>query len=155
MVEESGTVVAVESGAVWVKTAQASTCGGCKAKQGCGMRWFSMRKPADQLRVLTDLQLSIGAPVRVGLAERALVQMAIQTYALPLLGVVIALLLSQAVAWSEGWSVLVALAGLGLGILSARWLSARQINDPRFQPVLLEAQVAGIVVLNDCSHKAE
>ena len=155
MVEESGTVVAVEAGAVWVKTAQASACGGCKAKQGCGMRWFSMRKPTDQLRVLTDLQLPLGSPVIVGLAEQALVRMAMQTYALPLLGAVVALLLSGATKWSEGWSVLATLVGLALGILSARWLSGRQINDPRFQPVLLQAQVAGLVVLDDCSHKAE
>ena len=80
MIEESGRVVALDDGAVWVETRRKSTCSGCSAKNGCGqglMDTLGVREQRGLIRALSDLQLQVGDSVIVGVREDVLLRGAV------------------------------------------------------------------------------
>ncbi len=141
MIEERGTVVAVEEGFVWLETQRRSSCGGCQASGSCGAATLAKLWPdrRNRARALSEPGLRPGDEVIVGLAEGALLRGALLVYLLPLALLLAGALLGQIVFAGAGEEPVVALGvvGLGLGFLAVRVLSRRLQCDTRFQPVVL------------------
>ena len=141
MIEECGTVVAVEEGHVWLETQRRSACGGCQASGGCGTATLAKLWPGqrNRVRAIAEPGLRPGDEVIVGLAEGALLRGALLVYLLPQVLLLAGALLGQTVFAGAGEEPVVALGivGLGLGFLLVRVLSRRLRHDSRFQPVVL------------------
>lgn len=144
MIEETVTIQETEQGIAWVETQRRSACDSCAVNKGCGTSVLSkvLGRKHTRVRVLNPLGALPGEQVVVGVQEQALVKGSLAVYIVPLAG-----LLSGAVAgavlgqWlqlaGEALSVLLGLAGLGLGFW---WLGSytRKIRqDERYQPVVL------------------
>lgn len=146
MIEETGRVVALEEGAVWVETLRKSTCSSCSANAGCGQGLMDKLGVGQQrgfVRVLSDLQLALDDVVVIGIREDLLLRSALLVYLLPVLGLLSAALLASSQGLAEGWVILCAMAGLAGCWLVVRWHCQRSENDPELQPVVLRAMLAG------------
>ena len=146
MIEESGRVVALEEGAVWVETLRKTTCSSCSANAGCGqglMDKLGVGRQRGFVRVLSDLQLSLDDVVVIGIREDLVLRMAVLVYLLPLLGLLAGALLASSLELSEGLVILSALTSLFLSWLVVRWHTRRTQDDPARQPVVLRAMLAG------------
>ncbi|CAM5196101.1 SoxR reducing system RseC family protein [Alishewanella longhuensis] len=123
MVEEIATVVANESAGVWLVTTPAGSCNSCNVSADCGTgivaKTFTPRQ--NRFFVQTPLNLLPGEQVQIGIAEQGLVLAAFMVYLLPLILMLAALLLVQAV-WqpSEFWLVFSALLAAASGFFFAR-----------------------------------
>ena len=114
MIEESGRVVALEDGAVWVETRRSSTCSACSANAGCGqglLDRLGVGQRRARVRALTDLRLAVGDGVTIGIREEQLLRSSLQVYLLPLLGLFAAALLAERWALGEPVVILAALGG--------------------------------------------
>ena len=140
MIIETGTVVALESDALWVETIQKTACEACVAQKGCGTRVLSkLTGKTNRIRVLTNrscADLKIGQDVSIGIPEDVIVKGSMLVYILPVLCAVIG-------AWLGGSSgdlvsIASALSGLLLGGLIVSLQSNKTRNDLRYQPVLLD-----------------
>lgn len=142
MIEEIGTVVALDRGEAWVQTIRQSTCGSCSARKGCGQKVLASISDgkANQVRVHNSLNAVIGQSVVIGIEESELLKASLRVYAIPLAGLV-AFALLGGVVWpdSEAATIGAGLLGLGLGFCLLLVLSRRDRNDDRFQPVMLKA----------------
>lgn len=151
MIEEQGRVVAVEPGAVWVETLRKSTCTACSANAACGqglMERLGVGRQRGYLRALSDLQLSVGDSVVIGVREDLLVRSSLLIYLFPLLGLLGAALVAESLGLAEPLIILAGLAGL-LGVwLLVRWRASRYADDPELQPVVLRALLAGGSAVN-------
>lgn len=146
MIEEQGRVVAVEPGAVWVETLRRSSCCGCAAKAGCGqgvLDKLGLGARRGHVRALSDLQLSVGDAVVIGVREDLLVRASLLVYLLPLVGLFAGALLAERLAVGEPLVILAAVAGLLLAWFGVRWRSVRTADDPALQPVVVRALLAG------------
>lgn len=139
MLEENGTVVAVEEGLVWVQTEIKTTCGQCHAKDNCGTgaiaKAFSPKPNviAAHSDLQADLQVKVGDSVVIGIDQHFIIRSAFYVYILPILGFMLFAGLSTLVLgeqgifagqglWSELISVLFSFFGGWLGYLLARHL---------------------------------
>ncbi|SFT48004.1 SoxR reducing system RseC family protein [Pseudomonas marincola] len=146
MIEETGRVIAVESGAVWVETLRKSTCSSCSAQAGCGqglMDKLGVDSRRGLVRALSDLQLNVGDSVVIGVREDLLVRGSLLVYLIPLLGLFAAALLAYAMSLSESLVILSGLFGLVASWFGVRWRSRRVSDDPALQPVVLRALLVG------------
>lgn len=149
MIEESGRVVALESGAVWVETLRKSTCSACSANAGCGqglMDKLGVRQRRGFVRALCDLQLSVGDQVVIGVREDLLLRAALWVYLLPLLGLLAGAGLGKSLSWGEPGSIFGGLIGLLLTWFIVGWRCRRSAADPALQPVVLRAMLVGPAV---------
>lgn len=146
MIEEQARVVAVELGAVWVETLRKSTCSSCSVKAGCGQGLLEQLGPGRRrgyIRALSDVHLSVGDAVIIGVREDLLVRGSLLVYLLPLVGLFAAAVLAEQVGLSEGWIVLSAIFGFVVACLGVRWRSQLTARDPELQPVVLRALLVG------------
>lgn len=139
MIEESGRVVALESGAVWVETLRRSGCGRCDEPGGCGNGALvrRAREKAGHVRALTDQQLAVGDEVLVGVPEQAMLRGTLLIYVLPVLSLVSGAVLGAALVPGDAGTALGLLAGLVAGFAAVRMLSSRAARDPAVQPVVI------------------
>ncbi len=151
MIEESGRVVAVESGAVWVETLRKSTCSGCSARSGCGqglLGELGLGPRRGHVRALSELSLSVGDAVIIGVREDLLVRGSLLVYLMPLLGLFAGALLTQSAGAAEPWVVLGGFAGMFLAWYGVRRRSVRTAHDPALQPVVVRrVQAAAIAAV--------
>jgi len=140
MIVETGTVVALESDALWVETIQKTACEACVAQKGCGTRVLSkLTGKTNRIRVLaTDScdDLRIGQDVSIAIPEDVIVKGSMLVYMLPVI-------CSVTGAWLGGSSgdiasIFGALTGLLLGGLIVSLQSKKTRNDLRYQPVLID-----------------
>jgi sigma-E factor negative regulatory protein RseC len=146
MIEESGRVVALDDGAVWVETRRKSTCSGCSAKNGCGqglMDTLGVREQRGLIRALSDLQLQVGDSVIVGVREDVLLRGAVLVYLLPLLMLMAAATLAAQFSAHEPLVILAGFGGFFVAWLFVRTRSRTVASDPNLQPVVLRAMLAG------------
>lgn len=145
MIEEQGRVVAVEPGAVWVETLRKSTCSSCSANAACGqglMERLGVGRQRGYLRALSQLQLSVGDAVVIGVREDLLVRSSLLVYLFPLLGLLVAALVAESLGLAEPLIILAGLAGLFGTWLLVRWRASLYADDPELQPVVLRALLA-------------
>ena len=144
MIVETGTVVALESDALWVETIQKTACEACVAQKGCGTRVLSkLTGKTNRIRVLAEQScdhLKIGQDVSIGIPEDVIVKGSMLVYILPDSCAV-------AGAWLGGSSgdaasIVGGLIGLLLGGLIVSLQSKKTRNDLRYQPVLLDGSGA-------------
>lgn len=142
MIEETGTVIALDGSHAWVETERRSTCGSCSAK-GCGTGVLSkvIGARAQRVRVENRVGARIGDTVVLGLREDALVRGSLAVYIVPLLAMFAGALAGELVlsgpGTSEFWTVLAGLAGLGAGLLWLRAFGRRAADNARYQAVAL------------------
>ena len=140
MITESGRVVAVDSGCLWVETMRTSTCGSCSAQKGCGHGLLNRVGAGrrNYLRVLPGelpiADFAVDDRVRIAIPERVLVVGAVVVYLVPLLALLVGTVLGSRLGAGDAGAVAGALVGLlaGLGLV---WLHGRiSRNDTEMQP---------------------
>jgi sigma-E factor negative regulatory protein RseC len=142
MIEESGRVVSLDEGAVWVAVARKITCASCSANAGCGQGLLDKLAISSQrghVRALADMQLAVGDTVVIGLREDALLRSALLVYLLPLLGLFAGALGAQKLGCDEPLSIAAGFVGFVVAGMFVRWRSRQCRNDSALQPVVLRA----------------
>lgn len=139
MIEEAAVVTAVDADGIWVEKDRSSTCGGCSANKVCGIAALSRALGRKRLRaiVFSDQAVSVGDQVVVGLEEAALLRGSMLIYGLPLLLLIAGALLGQLAGGHDAGALVGAAFGVGVSIISLRFLRQRMLRDPRFQPNVL------------------
>lgn len=138
MIEESGRVVAVESGAVWVETIRQSSCASCSAQKGCGHSVLAQAsRRHTHIRALTSTECEVGDGVVIGVPEDVVVTGSLVAYLLPLITLITATIVADALGAGDGVTALAGVAGLGAGFVLVYGHFLRHRRDPRYQPVVL------------------
>lgn len=87
MIEEMGTVIAVEDDGVWVETQIKTTCSSCQASESCPTstvaKAFSPK--ANHVKLQVPCSLVVGQQVKMGISELALLRASWMVYMVPLL----------------------------------------------------------------------
>jgi sigma-E factor negative regulatory protein RseC len=137
MIEEYAWVVEAAEGYAWVETRRRSACGSCSVGDACGTsviaKLFADRSQRFQVR--NDLGALPGERVVVGISDATLARASLTAYLFPLLLLMGAALLAQALGAGEGLSALVGLIGLGLGLALAGRSGTR--GRERYRPLML------------------
>ena len=146
MLTETGRVVAVEAGELWVETIRQSTCGSCAAEKGCGHGL--MNKVTDGKRAYVRVlpgspgieACSVDDRVRFSIPEEVILRGSFIAYLLPLLAMLGG---AAAATWffpgsQDAAAALGAMSGLAVGFAGVRWHALAHRDDPGYQPVLLE-----------------
>lgn len=97
MIEEIGTITAVDNDHIWVETEIKSTCGACAAKDNCGTGVVAKAfAPKKELLILRcSKRASVGQKVKLGIPENHLLSASALVYMLPLLVLLLSALSSQ------------------------------------------------------------
>jgi len=140
MMQEQAIVVEVNGQQVSVETDRQSSCGHCSAKNGCGSallgKFFDRNK--QHLIVETDLKLSVGDRILLGLDESALLRGSFIVYAVPLLMMLFLPIVINQFVISEIISILSAVVGFSIGIIYVKYFSVVARNGDNFSPVVLK-----------------
>ncbi|ANF26234.1 SoxR reducing system RseC family protein [Stutzerimonas stutzeri] len=148
MIEETGRVVALAPGAVWVETERSSTCSGCSVRSGCGQGLvdrLGIRERRGLILALCDLRLSVGDTVVVGIRESVLLHGAVLVYLFPLIMLFIFAVVASQLSAPEPYVMLAGLGGFLFAWLLVRKRSQQTSIDPALQPVVLRAALAAKV----------
>ncbi|HBM06663.1 transcriptional regulator [Pseudomonas sp. Choline-3u-10] len=145
MIEETGRVVALAPGAVWVEAERSSTCSGCSVRSGCGQGLvdrLGIRERRGLILALCDLRLSVGDTVVVGIRESVLLHGAVLVYLFPLIMLFIFAVIASQLSAPEPYVMLAGLGGFLVAWLLVRKRSQQTSIDPALQPVVLRAALA-------------
>jgi sigma-E factor negative regulatory protein RseC len=145
MIEEAGRVVALASGSVWVETSRNSTCSGCSVRGGCGQGLIDrlgIRERRGLILASSNLQLSVGDAVVVGIREGVLLRGALLVYLFPLIALLVSAVVAAELSAAEPYVILVGLAGFLVSWLIVRKRSQLTSTNPELQPVVLRATLA-------------
>ena len=113
MLEDQAIVTRVEGRQVYIKSMQGSACGHCLERQSCGTALYAKGLPHRELALISELNLSAGDRVVVGIEERHLLLASLLMYLLPLL---VMLLCTGLFEGSDQTTALIALSSLGAGL---------------------------------------
>ncbi len=144
MLTESGRVVAVEEGALWVETIRKSTCGSCVAEKGCGHGILNRIGDGKRsyVRVLANGEAAYGLAVDdqviIEIPEEVILRGSLVVYMWPLLGMLggAALAATAFVGQEDALAAVGAIGGFLVGVAMVRWHAWRHRNDRNLQPVL-------------------
>lgn len=144
MIEEQGVVIKQDGTSAWVEVSRKGTCSSCSLKAGCGQglsQSLDIYKQKKIIRVLCDLQLSIGDTVIIGVPEALLIESSIVAYFIPLLSFFCFAIAGYLYELSEPFIILLSGFGFVLGLLVVRWYGYKHKDSPSMQPVVLRAQL--------------
>ena len=138
MLEEIGTVVASQAGAILVVTQSRSACSHCSSS-GCGTSVVSKLFGVKSNRLLLDNRLGVqpGDRVVVGIPDDLLVRASLWAYLLPLIFMFVGPVLGGALGAGEAVQSLLALLGLAVGFTFVHWTTRSLSSQRRFKPQLL------------------
>jgi sigma-E factor negative regulatory protein RseC len=141
VIEETGTVVAVEGSYAWVERARASTCGSCSLKGGCGTSVLAqvLGRRTARVRAENAISARVGDRVVVGLAEAALLEGSLVMYLVPVLALLGGGLFGELMARRLALASADPLAAAGAvvaTVLALLWVRGR-IARERCRPVLM------------------
>jgi sigma-E factor negative regulatory protein RseC len=149
MMTETGTVIALEDGAVWVQTQRRGTCGACAARAGCGHALLAGAGGGEQIvRALrgkdTPTNIALHDEVRISLPERSFLRGVLYAYLLPIAATLLLALLAHewfvtpdlAQSTADLRVLAGAAVGLAAGLAGLRWFGARGAADPTLHPVV-------------------
>lgn len=144
MIEESAQITRVEGDSVWVEVNRHSACAACSAQAGCGQKRLIDWLPAKRVEVgvanPSNLILSSGQTVVLGLEEGALVRASLLVYLTPLAGLILTVLILNFLKFSETFQILGAMLGLIVGFVITRVVSVRRLALGDFTPRILRTQ---------------
>ena len=133
MVEQEGSVVSVESGFAYVDVQKRSSCSQCDKNQECGESILSSMFPVKKqvMKVKNTLDVRQGEQVTLGIEEGALVMLALLTYMVPLVFLVVGALIGGQLqpvfgVTGELGSILLGFLALLLGFGLVRWFVGNQ-----------------------------
>ena len=141
MIEEKASVVSVDGGRIWVQTQRKSVCGTCSARKGCGTasleQLFGKRRT--QMMVSSEIPVSAGDEVMLGIEEATLLRGSLLLYGLPLLFMLIGAVLAQSLVPSGGELPVIAgaISGLLLGLFLVAGHTQKLRFNPRYHPTIL------------------
>ncbi len=143
MLQETGTIVKIDTDALWVETLQKTACQSCSAQKGCGQQVLAKALTSSTvIRVLLDGKspgnFQLDQQVVIGIPDDVVVLGSLLIYLLPLVMLILFATLSFHLVPSDGIAAAGAIVGLVVGGLLVRWRSAATRHDPRLQPVLLD-----------------
>lgn len=151
MIEQNATVIQRQGEDALLEVPRQSSCGSCSSK-GCGTG--SLAKVFSQRPITMWVNNSIGAEVGeqvvIGISEQALVQGSVLTYILPLITLLLGGLTGDAIAGQTGaggnelFTVIGAIAGFALGLLSLKVFNQGVLDQGRFKPVILRRTTANV-----------
>ncbi|MFT0213148.1 SoxR reducing system RseC family protein [Pseudomonas sp. F1_0610] len=145
MIEEQAIVIKQEANSVWVEVTRSGTCTSCSLKAGCGQglaQTLNLHKQKNIIRVLCDLQLSIGDTVIIGIPENLLIQSSVVAYLMPLLAFFSFAIIGAFYELSEPFTIVLSGLGFVLGLLVVRWYGCRYKDNSSMQPIVLRAQLS-------------
>jgi sigma-E factor negative regulatory protein RseC len=149
MIEEMGTVVAVEGNHVWVETQVKTTCAGCKASDACPTSTIAkaFTPKANHVFLEVPCKLAIGQQVKIGISEKALLWASLMVYILPLLLMIVSATIFITIFPNthELLALLVASFAAFLGFWWASVFSKRPRNKHQFTPIFLGATVSSVI----------
>jgi len=151
MLTETGRVVAIEEGYLWIETVRQSVCGTCAAQKGCGHGLLNQvsdgRRSYLQVSTLgyASDAFSIDDHVRIGIPESTVLRGSTILYLLPLAAMLVgAVLGAQVPGAGDLEPSLGALAGFALGFGAVRLHALGASKNPALQPKLLgQAPIPG------------
>ncbi|MCL7944298.1 SoxR reducing system RseC family protein [Marinobacter sp. ATCH36] len=141
MITETGKVVAVSGGRVWVQTVRTSACQSCSARHGCGQRALASVSGgrANQVLVTNSLGARVGDEVTVAIEESALLGASLLVYALPLVLMVIGAVSGHQLSGGHDAAAMFgAAAGMAAGFLVARRVGSDPARD--YEPRLVNVR---------------
>lgn len=143
MIEEIGTVVAVEGNQAWIETAVKTTCSSCKASESCPTTTIAKAFSPKPEHILIDIpcKLVVGQQVKIGISESALINASLMIYILPIIALIVtsSLLIVFIPNFHE---LIILLIGCLSSFLCYWWVSAsskKPNNSSKFKPVFLGA----------------
>ena len=127
MMTERARVVGLDGDTAIVEVSVKSACGACEHGGGCGVSKLGtlVRPRPARWRMENRAGAGIGDEVWLALDDAALSTAAVFAYLPPLFGLLLGAALAEAQGVGDGGVVLAGLFGLGLGLLTARFLSNR------------------------------
>lgn len=140
MLRESGRVVAVEDGAVWVETVRSSLCGKCAARAGCGHGVLARAGGsrglirAIETPDVAAVQCAVDDEVDIDLPESVVLHASLLVYLMPLLAAMAGALAAE--SWGEAATVMGFVTGLSLGFWGVRYLPTWIGRPEQFEPRL-------------------
>lgn len=139
MIEESGRVVAVEEGAVWVESIRQTACQSCAARKGCGHSALAKigQQHKSHVKALNAFDLNVGDQVVIGVPEDVVMKGTLVAYLMPLVLMLVGAIAADSIVSSDLWVGLSGLFGLALGFLLVRFHFHAIAKDKRYQPVVL------------------
>ena len=135
MIEEEAYVAAVSDGQVWVEKNRKTACSGCSEACPSAVSSGFFTETQIRLCVLSDLPLSPGDKVLVGIAETALASGSFLIYLLPLVCLFAGALLGKSLSGSDLASAFGGLLGFCLCYAGLKF--ARLFDRQYYQPVIL------------------
>lgn len=127
MIEESAQVIGVDGGDALVAVSGAGGCNACAMRRACGVS--GMGEPGGErsriFRVANPIAAAEGDQVALKIEDSALPKAALLAYLLPLLGLLAGAALASASELGEVAVALGTVFGSAVGLVAARWLSAR------------------------------
>ena len=153
MIEESARVIAIDGNQLLLEAEIKTTCQSCSAKKGCGTGVLAehVGRKMTHFQVENTLDARVGDEVIVGLSEQAMLNGSLLVYLFPLLSMIIAALLADALlnpAWLSAWGLsgdlltaLAGLAGLVLAMLGVRNKFAGRRAQQQLTPVVLRKKL--------------
>ena len=138
MLEEQATVIEAGNGTLLIETMARSACGHC-ASNSCTTsvlaRMFGVRR--NRFRLPNTLGARAGDQVVVGVPDSVLVGASLLVYLLPLVSMLAAVTLADAVEAGALGQAAIALVGLGLGFVLVRFVVERGVSGRRYEMHLL------------------
>ncbi|MDD2893239.1 MAG: SoxR reducing system RseC family protein [Halothiobacillaceae bacterium] len=127
MMTERARVVALDGESAIVEVSIKSACGSCGHGTSCGITTLGklVRPRPARWRMENRAGAGVGDEVLLALDDAALSTAAVFAYLPPLFGLLLGAALAEVQGAGDGGVVLGSLAGLGLGLLAARFLSNR------------------------------
>jgi sigma-E factor negative regulatory protein RseC len=124
-----------------VKVQRTNACESCSLKSGCGQSALSKLSSSQCLEIDVDNSLDAepGDEVLIAIPEAGLMSASLNVYFVPLLLMIVGAVLgsvldSYAVELSEFWTMSLALLGLIIGFIAARFFGQRKKYDHNFLP---------------------
>ena len=127
MIKETGRVVALQGGEVWVEAERESTCSKCSLQSGCGERLIGGALGIGRHRLVLDAGVdtnwSLDDHVEIGIPEVDLLKSAALAYLLPLLFLICGMLVLYR-HYGEVGAIVGAIIGMLTGLVFVRALIA-------------------------------
>ena len=144
MIEEQATVKEIDKNSVIVQTTKQSSCGGCQQKDSCSTsvldKYFGNKQI--NMKLSTDLNLSVGDTVTVGLDEAIFLRLTLLIYLLPLCVLILFAVLGQQLSdhyliGGEALTISFGLVGFIACFYGLKYLIRQRLDPKRFNPILL------------------